>query len=506
MKRKLIAYSCVAISSILIITSIILFSVRPSRAVNFFTPLDQLRYSDLSNRVITHHVGVDSTIYLDPGYIFFVEVWGGHGGIGALPHIGGDTLFPPRASGSPGNRAFGWIDTRENTSAMQITVGIGRQSVTAGRGQRGLGGASIISPGADGGPTRHVSLGIAGTNTSGGGGGGGGASGIIIDGQTVLIAGGGGGGGGSGIGVRNLGVNQMGLDPLRIGGAGGRLGESAAPGTHVSGAITGGGGATASAHGSAGTSNVGVTGASTAGSAAGGGMPAMSQSGTAWANFGGGGGGGGGGATPGLSGGGGGVGGQHVGGAGGGGGLAGTNYFGSMGSLSDRQAGEQNGVTTGSRAQITRYTPPARPAPIDAPEIRSENGFLVWDRIENATGYQVILYGNSPTIIGSIDDPTVTQFDVLGLNLGDGAHAFRVRAIGDGNIFLDSELSNTIHISIGIPDPPEIGPPQEPPDYGQDSPTRYRRSALPWILLALGILFAIGAIVLFLLPRFARRS
>jgi uncharacterized lipoprotein YddW (UPF0748 family) len=76
--------------------------------------------------------------------------------------------------------------------------------------------------------------------------------------------------------------------------------------------------------------------------------------------------------------------------------------------------------------------------------LRIEGNFLKWDGVSHATRYQVIATQDGvqviyPSIIG-------TQYSIA--NLNPGLFTFKVKALGDGFIFTDSEISETITYDI----------------------------------------------------------
>ena len=70
------------------------------------------------------------------------------------------------------------------------------------------------------------------------------------------------------------------------------------------------------------------------------------------------------------------------------------------------------------------------------------NGILTWDAVTNAAEYRIYV---GTEVVGVV---TGTNFDLTTLNLAVGAHNIRVRALGDDDIFLDSDLSAIIVFTV----------------------------------------------------------
>ena len=81
--------------------------------------------------------------------------------------------------------------------------------------------------------------------------------------------------------------------------------------------------------------------------------------------------------------------------------------------------------------------------------LSAADNILTFNAVPDATGYRI--YANGNPISGVI---TETSFDLSGLGLTEGTHNIQVRAIGDGQFWLNSELSTTVNFVV--PPPPPI--------------------------------------------------
>lgn len=79
---------------------------------------------------------------------------------------------------------------------------------------------------------------------------------------------------------------------------------------------------------------------------------------------------------------------------------------------------------------------------LSAPAITKSNGFAVWEAVENATKYEIMINNES---VGFVDaSTTVYQLD--------DNQILRVRAIGDGITYSTSNWSDAVFISIELPE------------------------------------------------------
>ena len=99
--------------------------------------------------------------------------------------------------------------------------------------------------------------------------------------------------------------------------------------------------------------------------------------------------------------------------------LSGINY-----SISIQVIGDEETLNSSYSAII----PAERLARVDYSTIRTENGFLTWDSVENAVAYEVNIKGVGSEIVST------NHFDHLNLNLAAGTYSINIRAIGDDDI------------------------------------------------------------------------
>ena len=71
---------------------------------------------------------------------------------------------------------------------------------------------------------------------------------------------------------------------------------------------------------------------------------------------------------------------------------------------------------------------------LSTPVLKLEDGEVTWEKVENATKYEVVTDGNNSVFV---DADTTTY--AMGT-----AYIIKVRAIGDGDMYLDSEWSNAV--------------------------------------------------------------
>ena len=84
---------------------------------------------------------------------------------------------------------------------------------------------------------------------------------------------------------------------------------------------------------------------------------------------------------------------------------------------------------------------------LDAPtNLKIEGTVLTWDAVENATKYRVNISGDAQLnrVI------KVNSADLSTFNLERGDYSVQVQAIGDGDKYLDSDLSQTIAYKQGV--------------------------------------------------------
>ena len=81
---------------------------------------------------------------------------------------------------------------------------------------------------------------------------------------------------------------------------------------------------------------------------------------------------------------------------------------------------------------VTSVIPTAQQ--LSTPELKLEDGQVSWEKVANATKYEIVTDGNTSVFVDA-DTTTYTM---------GTAYIIKVRAIGDGAFYLDSEWSNAV--------------------------------------------------------------
>ena len=76
----------------------------------------------------------------------------------------------------------------------------------------------------------------------------------------------------------------------------------------------------------------------------------------------------------------------------------------------------------------------------------NEHGVLVWDSVENAKGYKVLINDTEY-------DTTTPSYDLIKLNLPVGIHTIKVKAISNSKDFQNSKYSESVSYEITVDGP-----------------------------------------------------
>jgi len=93
----------------------------------------------------------------------------------------------------------------------------------------------------------------------------------------------------------------------------------------------------------------------------------------------------------------------------------------------------------------------AQPVEANPPVItlEADDITLTWPTVTGAADYVIYVDGTTVQTVAS-------PFDLSTLGLAPGAYTIQLRTIGDGNLFLDSQLSNTVSFIVGSPAAAEV--------------------------------------------------
>jgi len=116
-----------------------------------------------------------------------------------------------------------------------------------------------------------------------------------------------------------------------------------------------------------------------------------------------------------------------------------------------RAIGDDIAWSNSALSNMETYTVFAQEAiPLAAPAIAIAGNSLTWSAVANASSYRLYVHG-------VVEQSNVTSpFDLTSLGLAEGTYDIQVRAIGDGTVWSNSALSNTVvYVVAGVTDPTE---------------------------------------------------
>ena len=81
-----------------------------------------------------------------------------------------------------------------------------------------------------------------------------------------------------------------------------------------------------------------------------------------------------------------------------------------------------------------------KPQTLEAPVVTKGDGVAKWNKVENATKYEILINGKDPVFV----DASVTEYPLLENQI------LKVRAVGDEKNYLTSNWSNSVYISLDL--------------------------------------------------------
>lgn len=78
---------------------------------------------------------------------------------------------------------------------------------------------------------------------------------------------------------------------------------------------------------------------------------------------------------------------------------------------------------------------------LSAPFVKKGDGVATWEKVENASGYEINISGKIVSVDANTTSYPLHHNEVL-----------KVRAVGDGKNYKTSEWSNSVFVSIELPD------------------------------------------------------